>query len=119
MTVVRNHDIDTQDGAALHSLASVVRSSDRLGAQVALIEIEQSDIGLPHRPPGFHVDGGVVTGLSLRNCGLTSVPDAIGALTSLRDLDLTDNALTTLPHAMERLTSLERLSVDGNRLDRR
>src|SRR4051812_17548585 len=76
-------------------------------ARFGLVAMEQSAVGLPHMPAGFHARDGVVTGLSLRGCGLTSLHDAIGDLTSLVDLDLTDNALTALPRSMERLSSLE------------
>ena len=56
-------------------------------------------------------------GLSLRDCGLASLDDAIGDLGSLVDLDLTGNRLTALPRSMQRLTSLECLWLDGNALD--
>lgn len=54
--------------------------------------------------------------LSLRGCGLSSLSPAIGALTHLVRLDLSDNHLTALPSELGRLEALEVLILRGNDL---
>ena len=53
--------------------------------------------------------------LSLRNCGLTELPAAIGHCASLKKLDLGGNDLTDLPSSLAKCTRLEILFVLGSR----
>ena len=55
--------------------------------------------------------------LDLSNLNLTSLPDGIGKLTSLRTLILSNNQLTTLPTTLGRLINLKRLDLSGNCLE--
>jgi Leucine-rich repeat (LRR) protein len=59
-----------------------------------------------------------VTWLNLDDCFITDdeVPDAIGALTNLKHLSLSDNRLSTLPASIDRLTALEELWLGHNDL---
>lgn len=54
--------------------------------------------------------------LNLSYSGLTSLPHAIGALTTLRILRLSHNRLTVLPADVQHLSVLEVLAVDHNLL---
>ena len=65
---------------------------------------------------GCYIENGVLVALALRGCGLTSLPDSIGQLTALRQLELTGNRLTVLPETFGKLVNLERLYVDDNQL---
>jgi leucine-rich repeat protein SHOC2 len=47
---------------------------------------------------------------------LTSVPEELGALTSLHFLSLSGNQLTSVPLALGRLTALRTLMLSGNQL---
>jgi Leucine-rich repeat (LRR) protein len=47
---------------------------------------------------------------------VTSIPDAIGELTQLTELDLANNQLATLPESMQNLKKLKKLVLDINRL---
>lgn len=52
--------------------------------------------------------------LSLRGCKLSTLSPAIGVLTHLTRLDLSDNNLTALPREVAQLTALQVLSLRGN-----
>ncbi len=54
--------------------------------------------------------------LDLSGCGLTILPEAIGALKNLRSLNLSGNKLNKLPESIEKLANLEELYLDGNHL---
>ncbi len=56
------------------------------------------------------------TKLSLRNMKLTELPESLGQLTQLKDLDLCDNQLTALPESLEQLTQLQDLDISDNQL---
>ena len=55
-----------------------------------------------------------VTKLVLCNNDIAVVPDAIGALTNLKYLDLSENKIATLPASIGRLTALETLYLNSN-----
>ena len=57
-----------------------------------------------------------VTELHLYYCYVNELPPEIGQLTSLENLDLSDNDLTELPPEIGQLTSLENLDLSGNDL---
>jgi hypothetical protein len=57
-----------------------------------------------------------VTKLFLYDNDITVVPDAIGALTKLKQLDLHKNKIATLPASLGRLTALETLDLRSNNL---
>ena len=53
----------------------------------------------------FFVDNQRVTGIGLFDCGLSTLPESIGDLSSLQTLNLRTNQLTTLPVSIAKLTS--------------
>jgi internalin A len=53
---------------------------------------------------------------SFADCGITSLPDWLGNVTSLTDLDLSGNRLADLPDWLGNLISLTDLDLSGNRL---
>ncbi|KAF7152877.1 hypothetical protein RHSIM_Rhsim01G0096700 [Rhododendron simsii] len=57
-----------------------------------------------------------LTELNLIDCHLSYLPDEIGNLISLRNLDLAQNNLSTLPSGIGRLISLEILNLERNSL---
>ncbi|MBO7641857.1 MAG: leucine-rich repeat domain-containing protein [Alphaproteobacteria bacterium] len=57
--------------------------------------------------------------LSYESICLRSIPDTIGNLSNLRELDLSDNNLETLPESIGCLKKLEELYLSGNRSFRR
>jgi len=57
-----------------------------------------------------------ITKLSLVGENLTSIPEEIGLLTSLVELDLTDNLLTELPREIGNLSNLKVLKLGANQL---
>ena len=56
------------------------------------------------------------TELDLSRLGLTELPDSVGQLQNLQELDARGNELSALPESLGQLQNLQELSVSGNRL---
>ncbi|MBO1352345.1 MAG: leucine-rich repeat domain-containing protein [Hormoscilla sp. GUM202] len=56
------------------------------------------------------------TTLDLSRMGLTKVPEAIGKLTNLQELNLSYNQISSLPEVLVKLTSLQRLYLMENQI---
>src|SRR5437773_11801804 len=54
--------------------------------------------------------------LQIFDRGISELPDEIGQLTKLEELNLSHNLLTTLPEAIGQLTNLQSLALDANQL---
>ena len=65
---------------------------------------------------GFKVQDDVIVGLGLYEKGLTSLPDTIENLKSLKKLNLSYNKLTSLPDTIKNLNSLKELILSSNQL---
>lgn len=52
--------------------------------------------------------------LTIKSCGLQSLPEEIGMLSFLTELSLSGNELTSLPHSFIDLVRLRRLNLDQN-----
>ena len=52
--------------------------------------------------------------LYLNDLGLTSLPDALGDLTNLKELHIWGNDLTTLPDSIRNLQNLRVINISGN-----
>lgn len=66
---------------------------------------------------GIMCRDGRVTALGLQNCGVTSLPDSIGNLTSVTDMALSQNyGLRTLPDSFGNLRGLQSIGMVGNGL---
>jgi hypothetical protein len=61
-------------------------------------------------------ENGAVLALSLRFRGLAALPESLGGLTRLVELDLRNNRLGALPESIGQLDSLVSLDLRGNRL---
>jgi len=65
---------------------------------------------------GVKVEGDKVIGLCLYNQGLSTLPESIGNLSSLKELFLGSNKFTTLPESIGNLSSLKVLYLRWNKL---
>jgi Leucine-rich repeat (LRR) protein len=52
--------------------------------------------------------------LSIKGCGLKTLPEEISMLTQLSEFHLPNNELTTLPFSFRELKNLKRLNLDSN-----
>lgn len=75
-----------------------------------------SDFSETYDHQGFSVEDMRIKQLGLYECGLATLPDSIGTLSSLEYLDLENNQLNTLPESIGNLTKLEKLILTGNKL---
>ena len=64
----------------------------------------------------FSVEKQLITGLVFYYCNLSSLPESIGNLTSLKYLNLCRNQLKKLPESTGKLTSLQELCLRDNKL---
>ena len=55
--------------------------------------------------------------LTVKSCGLESLPEEISMLTDLYELSLPNNKLSRLPHSFSDLQFLKRLNLDSNSFD--
>src|SRR6266849_5387097 len=65
---------------------------------------------------GFYAENNTVIALSVRYCALTTLPNSLGQLTNLQQLDLTGNQITLLPTSLGNLIHLKKLYLDGNQI---
>jgi hypothetical protein len=72
-------------------------------------EIEHAKFGIKFK------DGNII-GLGLNDIKLTTLPESIGTLKSLKNLSLMDNQLSTLPTSIGNLGSLIEIYLGGNQL---
>ncbi|MFX1258288.1 MAG: leucine-rich repeat domain-containing protein [Promethearchaeota archaeon] len=83
---------------------------DLIGKNIPLVEkIEYNTFGVK-------MEADKVVGLGLNNRGLSTLPESIGNLSSLKELDLRYNKLTTLPESIGNLSSLKELDLNHNKL---
>ena len=54
--------------------------------------------------------------IDLSYCGLRRIPESIGNLINLKYIDLTNNQLTTIPESIGRVVNLKKLNLSMNRL---
>jgi Leucine-rich repeat (LRR) protein len=66
---------------------------------------------------GFTIKKNRITKLNLIRCDLKILPDSIGYLTGLRELELIDNKLEHLPDSIGQLQKLKVLKLNGNKLE--
>jgi Leucine-rich repeat (LRR) protein len=55
-----------------------------------------------------------VKSLTIKNCGLTTLPEEISIFSELTELNLSGNKLQSLPSSLRDLTKLKRLNLDKN-----
>ncbi|MFX1295864.1 MAG: tetratricopeptide repeat protein [Promethearchaeota archaeon] len=67
---------------------------------------------------GFKVEGDIIVGLGLSNCGLTTLPESFSNLQSLEILTLANNKLEKLPENFGILQSLQILNLSNNQLEK-
>jgi len=65
---------------------------------------------------GFKIEGEEIIELGLFNKELTSLPESIGNLTSLKKLNLMINPIISLPESLKKLNSLRIFQMAGNNL---
>lgn len=66
---------------------------------------------------GFTVDNYRITGVGLYNCGITTLPESIGFLSSLKVLGLGDNKLSNLPLSIKQLISIQVIILEFNNFE--
>src|SRR5215475_2731784 len=102
--------------SALKDLEEIFQSTGYLieGESIPVVLKDRMDI--QDGKIAFYAENNTVVAVSLRYCALTSLPDSLGRLTHLQQLDVTGNELTALPESLGNLLNLEEMHVDMNQL---
>ncbi|GAM18438.1 hypothetical protein SAMD00019534_016130 [Acytostelium subglobosum LB1] len=105
-------------GAQLKSLIirnnKFTRIPDVIDEMDSLTTLDLSCQVVPITIPNMHRPS--LTSLNLSETGMTTMPDEIGNLTSLRILRARNNRLDSLPASIAKLTQLEELYLDCNKI---
>lgn len=112
----RNQEMD------YHSNCRKSNSSYRNDEDIGNIEILESALGFKldrltkfeEETNGVTLENNKIAGLSLRDAGITKIPDFLTKIKNLRSINLTMNELSTLPDSFKRLKSLEYLNLELN-----
>ncbi|TMC24743.1 MAG: leucine-rich repeat domain-containing protein, partial [Chloroflexi bacterium] len=102
--------------SVLKELEGLLRDRGYLQEGESIPVVLKDEIDTNESNIGFCAENNAVVALSVRYCGLTSLPESLGQLTNLRRLDLTGNQLTSLPEWLGNLVQLRRLYLDENQL---
>jgi hypothetical protein len=104
------------------SRESLFKSRESLSDSLLFCKSVQLNTLLESEREGISHDLGVILSdqqrekLHLVDMKLTSIPIAVFELTSLRELNLSNNAITFVPPEIKKLTALRKLKLDSNKL---
>src|SRR5712691_9605641 len=101
---------------ALKALEQLLQDNGCLNQGVPIPLVLKDRIERNESKIGFYAENNTVVALSVRYCVLTTLPNSLGQLTHLQQLDLTGNQITSLPETLENLIHLEEIHLDANRL---
>lgn len=95
----------------ISELDALKELEDFLGEKLNFVEEIRSDTKW-----GYTIRNNKITGISLKECGISSLPESIGDFRSLELLHLDNNKLETLPESIGDLTTLRILRLNGNKI---
>ncbi|HUS14300.1 MAG TPA: leucine-rich repeat domain-containing protein, partial [Chloroflexia bacterium] len=95
-------------------LESLLRAAGRLQPGESLPDVDEGPAG--GTQVGVARADDAVIAFWARYCALTALPDSVGDLVDLQQLDLTGNQLTALPDTLAGLADLRTLALDDNQL---
>ncbi len=108
--------LDAMEAKVLEEIsAMLVKSLEEIGPSINCL-LPSMDGPMVPKNQGFMVKRGHITNLALFNTPLTSLPESIGSLRSLKSLYLVRNCLSSLPIALQELTKLDSLNLAENKL---
>ncbi len=101
----------TETPLDISELDALKELEDFLGEKLNIVEEIKRD-----NKWGYTVRNNKITGINLRLCGITSLPESIGNFKSLELLRLDNNKLKTLPESIGDLTTLRILHLHDNKI---
>src|SRR5258708_2572218 len=108
--------LSTSETAALKDLEAHLQQYGCLEAGRSIPVLAKDQFDIEAHKIGITVENNTVQALAVRYCAVPSLPESLGQLIGLRELDLTGSQLTTLPGTIGALAKLEKLVLDGNQL---
>lgn len=115
-----NLKILADDLSGFQQLRVLELSAPKLKSISNLLHLPRLEILKTHSTPLYPLQMGLGLGLAplrfltLKNAGLKEIPQEIGQLIYLEELNLSQNELTTLPESMKDLKNLKRINLDHN-----
>src|SRR6266487_4112539 len=102
--------------SVLKDLEQLLQDHGDLEEGEAISVVLKGKIGIHESNIGAYAENHAVVALSVRYCALTALPESLGQLTHLQQLDVTGNQLTALPESLGNLLHLKKLFLDENQL---
>jgi hypothetical protein len=104
--------------SGLRRMATSGADAAATAATADVLKLARQATGVPDlHPYKLRVENGQLVKLDLRGLKLAALPDSIGQLGALQDLNLGGNELASLPASLcVQLTALKKLNLSGNKL---
>jgi len=109
LTTFRNSQVLYYQAEILKKIENYIKSETNKEVEFTLVDKIEHDTQM-----GFTIQDNQITGIGLYNCGLSTLPEALGFLYSLRVLGLSENKLKSFPDSFNQLSILRELILDYN-----
>src|SRR5215472_40805 len=106
--------LPTAEMSALKELEELLQNTGYLIEGESIPVVLKDEMEINDGKIAAYAENNTVVAVSLRYCALTSLPESLGQLAHLQQLDVTGNELTALPESLGNLPHLEEIHGDMN-----
>ncbi|GAG35598.1 unnamed protein product, partial [marine sediment metagenome] len=112
LTTFRNSQVFFYQAEVLKEIEKYIKSETNKEFEFTIVDKIEHDTRM-----GFTIQDNQITGIGLYNCELSTLPEALGFLISLRVLGLSENKLKNFPDSFKQLSMLKVLILDYNNFE--
>lgn len=109
LTTFRNSQVLYYQAEILKEIEKYIKSETNKDFEFTIVDKIEHDTRM-----GLTIQDNQITGIGLYNCELSTLPEALGFLYSLRVLGLSENKLKSFPDSFQQLSILKVLILDYN-----